>query len=385
MARYQKRAFTRHALVFALVFALIAGPGTMSLAAGPTGVSVPTRRVVKTSLENTDAIILPGHFEADDYRAGGEGIGFHDTTQENIGGAYRTDAVDIQAGWNDDSSYHVAWIDAGEWLAYDVEFDASGDYALSVRVATINNCQRRQGFHIELDGADVSGVMRIPNTGGWQQWEDVTTRPVSVEAGSYTLKIVAESNGFNLDRIEVREASPEPDAAITLPGHFEAEDYRPGGEGVGYHDTTEGNFCGAYRSDDVDIGVCDRDGDTRCYHVGWIREGEWLAYDVSFPNDGAYIITIQTATIRDDRSFYIELNGTRISGSIPVPNTGDWHAWTEVVTDALEIPSGTYTLKIVAETGLFNLNDIEVSVSPAAFIDWLVFGLRSHGSPEGWR
>ncbi|CAN5170328.1 hypothetical protein BH23CHL1_BH23CHL1_04630 [soil metagenome] len=366
MARYQKRAFTRHALALALVFALTAGAGTISLAAGPARGGVPTRQVATTPLESTGAIVLPGSFEAEDYRAGGEGIGFHDTTQENIGGAYRADAVDIQAGWGADNSYHVAWIDAGEWLAYNVEFDASGQYVFSARVATTDTCHGSQALHVELDGADVSGIMKVPNTGGWQQWEDVTSRPVSVNAGSYTLRIVAASNGFNLDRIEVRKALPEPNTLITLPGHFEAEDYRPGGEDVGYHDTTQGNVCGVYRSDDVDIAVCDRDGDTRCYYVGWIREGEWLAYDVSVPDDGAYIFTIRAATIRDDRSFYLELDGERLSGSIPVPNTGDWHVWTAVVTEPLEIPAGTYALKIVAETGRFNLNDIEVSASPAA-------------------
>jgi hypothetical protein len=381
MAMSQQRAFTRYVVAFTLVFALIAGPGSMSLAASRTDDSVLTRQVVKTRLENTETSILPGRFEAEDYRGGGEGIDFHDTTPENIGGAYRTDAVDIQAGWKEDSR-HVAWINAGEWLAYDVEFDASGDYVFSVRVATINNCQSLQSFHIELDGTDVSGATRIPNTGGWQQWEDVTTRPVSVDAGNYTLKILAGSNGFNLDRIEVREASSEPEAEIRLPGHFEAEDYRPGGEGIGYHDTTEGNFCGAYRSDAVDIGVCG--GDTPCHYVGWIREGEWLAYDVSFPNDGAYVITIRTATIHDGRRFYIELDGKRIGNSIRVPNTSDWHAWTEVASDALEILAGTYTLKIVAENGRFNLNDIDVRASPAASIDRFVFGFRSPGSPKGW-
>ncbi len=38
-----------------------------------------------------------------------------------------------------------------------------------------------------------------------------------------------------------------------IPGIIQAEDYKPGGEGIGYHDTTPGNTFGKYRNDDVDI------------------------------------------------------------------------------------------------------------------------------------
>lgn len=65
-------------------------------------------------------------------------------------------------------------------------------------------------------------------------------------------------------------------SVINLPGRFQAEDYKVGGEGVGYHDTTVGNSGGAYRTDNVDIQTC-TDG-TSCYNINYIRSGEWLAY-----------------------------------------------------------------------------------------------------------
>src|SRR5690606_14417803 len=39
---------------------------------------------------------VPGRIEAVHYMKGGEGIAYHDTTSENIGGQYRKDAVDIR-------------------------------------------------------------------------------------------------------------------------------------------------------------------------------------------------------------------------------------------------------------------------------------------------
>ncbi|MEM9680710.1 MAG: glycosyl hydrolase, partial [Bacteroidota bacterium] len=64
---------------------------------------------------------------------------------------------------------------------------------------------------------------------------------------------------------------------ISLPGIVQAEDYKDGGEGIGYFDSDPGNTGGAYRNDNVDIEVT---GDTSgSYNVGWIEAGEWLAYD----------------------------------------------------------------------------------------------------------
>jgi hypothetical protein len=70
-----------------------------------------------------------------------------------------------------------------------------------------------------------------------------------------------------------------------VPGKIEAEDYDIGGEGVAYHDTTLGNEGGEYRGDDVGIqSTTDMGGG---YNVGWIEEGEWLAYTVDAAHPGA--------------------------------------------------------------------------------------------------
>jgi hypothetical protein len=40
-------------------------------------------------------INLPGRLQAEDYKVGGQNVGFNDLTATNLGGQYRTDAVDI--------------------------------------------------------------------------------------------------------------------------------------------------------------------------------------------------------------------------------------------------------------------------------------------------
>jgi CSLREA domain-containing protein len=155
--------------------------------------------------------------------------------------------------------------------------------------------------------------------------------------------------------------------AITLPGHFEIENYQPGGEGVGYYDTTPGNTGGAYRQDDVDIQTCTDpttpSGQT-CYNVGWTAAGEWLAYNVGITNAGSYTFAIRFASPNSGKSLHLELDGTNISGSIALPNTGGWQTWKTVTTGPITLPTGTHTLKIVEDTGGYNLNYVDVAASP---------------------
>lgn len=134
--------------------------------------------------------------EAEDYRKNA----FHDTTAGNIGGAYRSDDVDIQVTKDDRGDFNVGWIASGEWLAYDVNIDVTGDYAFGIRVASPSS---GKSFHIEIDGANVTGSIGAPNTGSWQTWANVVSERVFLPAGAHTLTVVAETNGFNINYIDV--------------------------------------------------------------------------------------------------------------------------------------------------------------------------------------
>ncbi len=149
------------------------------------------------------AIVLPGRFEAEDYKAGGEGIGYHDLTRGNAGVVYRSGDVDIERCTDGPRCYDVGWLAPGEWLAYDVSFGRSGRYTFIIRVAA----QRGGRFHIELDGVDVTGPLQVPRTGGYTVWKDVVRRNGNVAAGSYELRLVADSAGFNWNYVIVTRGS----------------------------------------------------------------------------------------------------------------------------------------------------------------------------------
>nr|MBA2452327.1 carbohydrate-binding protein [Chloroflexia bacterium] len=489
------------------------------------------------------ATALPGRIEAEDYREGGTGFGFQDTTSANLGGAYRTDAVDIQTTQDAGGGFNVGWTDAGEWLAYDVTVATSGTYHFTARVASPNTGRT---FHIEVDGVNVTGPITVPNSGGFQTWRDVTVGPFTIAAGSHTLKVVMNAAGFNINYVDVSQSSaaaapaapgnlmatpaspaqidlswadnsdneesfvversldestwaildilpagavaasdttvnpetmyfyritatngdgnsepsntatattpaqvsdpPASPSALTatkvsnsqidltwtdeadnetnvvversfdqtnwsvlatlpadssshsdssvrvnttyfyrvvatnsagssapsdpasattataLPGRIEIEDYREGGANFGHFDTTAGNIGGAYRNDDVDIQTT---GDTAGTHnVGWIDAGEWLAYDVIADTDGNYTFTARVASPNSGKTFRIEIDGTNLTGSIAVPNTGGWQKWANVTVGPFPITAGSHTLRIVMETNGFNLNYLDVSIAP---------------------
>ncbi|MBV9791220.1 MAG: carbohydrate-binding protein, partial [Chloroflexi bacterium] len=147
-------------------------------------------------------------------------------------------------------------------------------------------------------------------------------------------------------------------SGIALPGRFEVEDYNPGGQGVGYYDTTAGNTSGKYRTDDVDIQTtADSSG---AYNVGYIATGEWLAYDVNVAAAGSYRFVVRAATPYTGKKIRIEIDGVNATGSINVPNTGGWQGWADVSSNPVALTAGPHTLRIVAESYDLNLNYVQV-------------------------
>ncbi len=159
-------------------------------------------------------VVLPGRFEAEDYKAGGAGRGYHDRTQGNSGGAYRSDDVDIEPCLDGAGCYNVGWVAPGEWLAYDVTFARSGIYTFTIRVAAPGGDAR---FHIEVDGVNVTGPMRVPRTGDHAVWTDVVRGSIFVLAGHYELRLVAESDGFNWNYVVVTNRTTPPVSLTEAP------------------------------------------------------------------------------------------------------------------------------------------------------------------------
>src|SRR5262252_3720937 len=142
------------------------------------------------------AAVLPGTIEAENFDDGGQSVAYYDTTPGNTGGVYRDTDVDLEASADAGGGYDVAKIRAGEWLQYTANVSASGTYALDLRVASAST----GGIvRVDVDGIDVTGLMTVPNTGGWQVWTTMHQDGITLQAGLHSVRLVfvtAATNGI---------------------------------------------------------------------------------------------------------------------------------------------------------------------------------------------
>jgi uncharacterized membrane protein len=171
--------------------------GEIALSAGPHELTL----VMEGGLFNVNWIrfvppaVIPGLIEAEAYNAGGAGVGYHDATFGNAGGAYRADDVDLEA--SSEGGFNVGWIDAGEWLKYAVTVAAAGTYGVEVRIARAPT--GTSAVHLEVDGVNVTGTMVVPSTGDWQTWTTISKGGIALSAGPHELTLVMEGGAFNVN------------------------------------------------------------------------------------------------------------------------------------------------------------------------------------------
>ena len=239
------------------------------------------------------------------------------------------------------------------------------------------------------DAQDAAGTLSVQvriDGGAWQaaSWNAGASRyqyvwnTVAATNGSHTIEARATDSGsasVTDGPISVtvnNEAVPD----NVLPALIQVEDYKDGGEGVGYHDTTAGNTGGRYRFNDVDIQTC-TDATTpagqTCYNVGWTAAGEWLAYDMRVPTAGTYTFALRVATPSNGRSVQLQLDGANLGAPVAIPNTGGYQAWT-TVTVVRQLPAGDHELRLVTSTTNMNLNYLNITAAGAT-----VFGATTVG------
>ena len=167
---------------------------------GDNPTSAPTNATTDVPTQNPtpaptgDGFSIPGLIVAEDYNDGGEGVGYHDT-----GGGPVLEACS-EGGSN------IAYIEAGEWLKYDVDVQA-GYYYMEVRVAT---AQTGGSYHVEFNDVDVTGNQKVPITGGWQIYESMNIGPIELSGGAKTMKFCMDGGPFNLIRMSFTATSESP-------------------------------------------------------------------------------------------------------------------------------------------------------------------------------
>jgi PKD repeat protein len=297
---------------------------------------------------------VPGTIQAEDFDEGGESVAYHDTTLGNSLGQYRATDVDIEATTDTGGGFNLGKTRAGEWLKYTVNVAATGTYVLDTRVANIGTGAM---FHVEVDGVNRSGPIAVPDTGGWQTWQTVTTAGIPLAAGLHVIRValdtVASAGGagnFNWFRFAAGyEGTPFGATPAPLPGIVQAENFDNGGEGVAYHDASAGNSGNVYRTTDVDLGPT-ADLLSGGSYLGWTREGEWLKYSVNATEARTYALHVRVANVGSGAMFGIEVDGVDATGPVAVPETGGWDVWQTISLSGITLSQGPHVIRLVMLT-----------------------------------
>ncbi|RNC63827.1 Ig-like domain-containing protein [Proteiniphilum sp. X52] len=143
----------------------------------------------------------PYELPAANFDLGGEGYAFHDQDANNhIGNDnYRRNNGDKQSTpvEIEGNGSNIGYTNPGEWLLYTVEVSDGGEYKVDVLLASPNPA----GFHLEVDGVNVTGTISTPATGGWGNYQLISTPEdkltLTLTKGRHKIKYYFEA-GHNL-------------------------------------------------------------------------------------------------------------------------------------------------------------------------------------------
>ncbi len=322
----------------------------------------------------------PVIIQAENFDTGGEGVAYHDLDAANQGGAYRTtEGVDIQPTTDAGGGFNVGYTRASEWLEYTINVTTAGSYIIGARVASTAAGGK---FHFEIDGTKVSSELSTPNTGGWQTYTNVNSAAVPLTVGQHVLRLALDTvaaNGSvgNFNYITIAPPMsppvsppppppPPPPPTTTQtpftgtaplvgasPVTIQMENFDNGGEGVAYHDLDKANLGGSYRTTEgVDIQPTTDTGGG--FNVGYAKAGEWIEYTINVQTAGNYDLSFRLASTGSNGKFHAEIDGTNVTGSLTVPNTGGYQTWQTLTKTGLPLSAGVHVLRISMDANSTN-------------------------------
>jgi hypothetical protein len=160
---------------------------------------------------------IPGTVQAANYDTGGQGVAYNVASVNGTANSYRSDGIDLEACTDTGCGDDIGWTAAGQWFKYTVNVATAGTYTVSLRLASPNGVT--DGLHIaNSSGANLSGNINVPATGGWQTWTTVTAT-VTLPAGQQTLTINQDNGGWNIHQLTFASSSSANTVTVTSPGN----------------------------------------------------------------------------------------------------------------------------------------------------------------------
>ena len=161
---------------------------------------------------NTNIIKNNSLIMAVDYDMGKSGIAYNDADTAdywvagvkgvgNRGRIYRNDGVDIRKDSTQSAKFYVSDIENGEWLQYTINVLQKGNYTFGLEVAANDS----SGLISITSNTIIKDNIAVPNTGGLNKWQTITTKNIILSKGKQTIKVFFEKGGFNFKSIKFLE------------------------------------------------------------------------------------------------------------------------------------------------------------------------------------
>lgn len=193
----------------------------------PTNTTAPSSTPTATSTATATATVpcaypvhnLPANgsvrVQMENFRCGGAGVAFLEAASDGGPGssAYRSDVgaagPDLETTTDSGGGNNLAWVGNGEWLEYEVTAPQTLGYTFLIRNASISTSNPRIRVTVSQGQIEyVSDIYTLGPTNGWQNWADDIIGPITLFAGSNTVRITMETGGANYNYFEIHTYTP---------------------------------------------------------------------------------------------------------------------------------------------------------------------------------
>jgi hypothetical protein len=158
---------------------------------------------------------VPGRIQVEDFDRGPAGTAYNDLTPQQEGGVhYRTDEHGVDLKPNANGSFTIGWFTQGEWTAYTLNVLQAGQYDIVIAAGSV---YENQTFHLEVNGANITGAIIAPTIPNWDTLGSVTVSRVNLSSGIQTIRLVNDSGWLDVDYIDFVAASLPTTATAIVP------------------------------------------------------------------------------------------------------------------------------------------------------------------------
>ena len=270
--------------------------------------------------------------QMEDFRCGGAGVAFNDTTGDGPGsGTYRSDVgdegPDLENTSDSGGGINVGWTQNDEWMEYEIIAPVTDSYLFTIRHASPSGNNPRIQIHTtSVDNgyqADTNTIS-VGTTGGWQNWQSRSVQVTLFEGRNIVrFNIVTGSGNYNYFDIApfapTATPTPVPPTATPTPDLTVLELYLEAESGNG--------LTGSW----VIANSGSASGGQYIYWSGSDRTNSphpnnQVTYSFNAPVAGLYkvYLRVNTRNSTNDDSVWVTIDGVNVNQSINISRSDGW-------------------------------------------------------------